>query len=531
LLLGCALALAAGSPGLDLPGLYYDEVIQAEPALAFLRGEPPPRIPGLRALPGPSGFPWMTQPYMGALKSQLLVAVFALFEPSAVSLRATTLALGIAGLAAWTLFAARALGAMAAGIAALLLASDPSFLFIARHDWGSFSLGLLLRGSALIGLYAAFRGGSRAAGLVGGACLGLGLYNKVDFAAFLLAGVLALVLVARVECRALLAERPRWLLAAGLGFALGVAPLALALPDVVRSTVAFGGASAGLGGELGAKLVLTHQVLDGSYFHRLMLTGGDFLALEHARGAARSPGAVAFVLALVALAVASRRAGAISRPRAVALLLAGTCLCFLALLLLPRAIRIHHTLNAWPLPQLVIAAALAELTRRGDAARGAALALVLVLVAANLRVDGAIHETLAETQGRGRWSRAIVALAEAPAPGPIVALDWGFAGPLHFTQPELEIEEPIWALRRPRPAQQGLALAGTPEHRYLAFEPQHAVFPFGAAFLQAVAALPDDRVDVVQHHDASGEPLFREVRFHTPHRLIHRADRFEVRFE
>ena len=32
----CAIAAVLGARGLDAPGLYYDEVIQAEPAVQFL---------------------------------------------------------------------------------------------------------------------------------------------------------------------------------------------------------------------------------------------------------------------------------------------------------------------------------------------------------------------------------------------------------------------------------------------------------------------------------------------------------------
>ncbi len=531
LVLGCALALAAGAPQLDQPGLYYDEVIQAEPALAFLRGEPPPEVPGLRVLPGTDGFPWMTQPYMGALKSQLLVAVFSGAEPTPVSLRATTLGLGIAGLALWTLVAARVFGKTVALATALLLGSDPSFLFIARHDWGSFSLGLLLRGGAVLGLLGAFRSGSPWAAALGGLCLGLGLYNKIDFAVFIVAAAVALGLGARAELRELLARRPRWGLAAGLGLALGFAPLAFALPDVLRSTLAFGGASASQAGEWAVKLGVTQQVLDGSYFHRLMLSGGDFLTLAEVAGAARSPAVLAFAVAWLGLVAASRRPGGLERPRATALLLVATAAIFAALLLLPRAVRIHHTLNAWPLPQLVIALALGELARRGGARTLAAGVLALVLVGANLRVDRAIHTTLAETQGLGRWSQSLTALADAPEAGPMVALDWGFAGPLHFLNPALEIDEPVWVLRRPRPPQQGVALVGTPAHRYLLFEPPYAVFPFGQELLRSIATLPENRVTRTAHRDASGAIVFHEVRFHSAHRLVHRAGGFEVRFE
>src|SRR5262245_5191223 len=114
-----ALAFALGARNLDVPGLYYDEVIQVEPALWFLRADPdPPEIPGALsvALFG-RRFPVMTQPYMGALKSQLLVPVFALVRPDVATLRLATLAVGVAGLAC--AMAASAL-AFDAGVALLL---------------------------------------------------------------------------------------------------------------------------------------------------------------------------------------------------------------------------------------------------------------------------------------------------------------------------------------------------------------------------------------------------------------------------
>src|SRR5262245_37884318 len=99
-----ALALAAAAApaawlalrDLEVPGLYYDEVIQALPAAEFLReGGRPLQIPGARSTWLAGGwFPLMTQPYMGALKSQLLIPVFAAFGASTTSLRTTTFAWG-----------------------------------------------------------------------------------------------------------------------------------------------------------------------------------------------------------------------------------------------------------------------------------------------------------------------------------------------------------------------------------------------------------------------------------------------------
>ena len=63
-------------------------------------------------------------------------------------------------------------------------AFDPSFLFVSRHDWGSVALALVFRGG---GLYLATTGWARASLVrlaAGGLLLGLGIYNKIDFAPF-----------------------------------------------------------------------------------------------------------------------------------------------------------------------------------------------------------------------------------------------------------------------------------------------------------------------------------------------------------
>jgi hypothetical protein len=167
---------------LDLPGLYYDEAIQAVPAAEFLReGGRPLRIPGAKSVwLGGGWFPVLTQPYMGALKSQLLIPVFAAFDASVGVLRATTFAWGLAGCLFATLFAAQILGTPVALATAALLALDPSVLFVSRHDWGSFSLGLVCRCAGLW-LAAVGLARRRPAWLAGaGLAFGLGLYHRPE---------------------------------------------------------------------------------------------------------------------------------------------------------------------------------------------------------------------------------------------------------------------------------------------------------------------------------------------------------------
>jgi hypothetical protein len=164
--------LAVGDLG--VPGPNYDEVIQALPSVEFLEGRP-----RALALPGSevlrlSGrpFPWMTQAYMGALKSQLLIPSFAVAGTALSVLRLTTLAWSALGLLFCIAFARRAFGPGVALVSGLLLASDPSFLFISRHDWGSFSLGFLLRCASLFFAAVWWESGRLRDALLAGAALG-----------------------------------------------------------------------------------------------------------------------------------------------------------------------------------------------------------------------------------------------------------------------------------------------------------------------------------------------------------------------
>lgn len=530
--LACA-ALALGLVGrsLERPGLNYDEVIQAEPALWFLRAEPaPPQAPGVRSvrvLGRP--LPWMTQPYMGALKSQVLVPVFALAHADAHSLRLATLGIALLGLVCAMAFTFRLYDLPTALLLGSLLALDPSFLFTSRHDWGSFALGFLLRSAAALTLLTGWRARDRLALFAGGLCAGLSVYNKIDGVVPLAAAGAALLLAAPGLLREM---RPR---AASLGallagFGLGAAPmLAGAVPALVAAR-ALARAGAASGGEWAEKLSALHAVLDGSYFHRLMLAGGSFERLADVEGATATPFLALFLIASLALALwlaRDLRRGLASRPQRFALLAALFALA--GVLLTPRAVRIHHFLNAWPLPHLVVAVAAREAWRRlaghGLARAALALALAAALLGA-LRADLHTFALMRDTGGRGRWSDALERLAPelARQGAHVVCLDWGFAGPLRFTSRDLAVDEPIWRLRSRRPPR----LEGGAERVYLLYEAPYAVFPFGSALLDALAALPPDAVTLRRHADRRGDTAFVSLRFAGPHRLDYRGGRFEV---
>ena len=537
-----AIATLLGARDLALPGLYYDEVIQAVPALAFLRGDPlPSEIPGVRdvRLFG-RRLPWMTQPYMGALKSQVLIPVFALLEPDAGTLRGATFAWALAGLVLAMIWADRVYGFGVALGMGVLLSADPSFLYIARHDWGSFSLALLLRCAALLLLYQGQRVRSPARLFAGGLCVGLGVYNKIDFAVWAVAAAAALACAWPRVVRTFFAARRRETAAALAGLALGAAPVAVAAGGALAAAGAASRAQT-TASAWGEKLAVAAATLDGSYFQRLMLVGGRFDALPDVAGATTGPGLAMLALCtlfLLALLGRERLRGRWQPPRP-AQAFAVLCLLFTlaGLLITPRAVRVHHYLNAWPFPQLVLAIAFVEVWRRAADAGGlrvglriTAAALAIAVFAGDARTAEATRATLRETGGRGRWSDAARAFASGlPAATRVVCLDWGFAAPLRFTDPQQQVTEPLWRLRRARAT--GLAIAGTPNDVYLVYAPELAVFPYGGALLRALEDLPAGSVRVASHPDRGGHEVFRSIRFTRPHRLVFRGDlaRVELR--
>jgi hypothetical protein len=209
------------------------------------------------------------------------------------------------------------------------------------------------------------------------------------------------------------------------------------------------------------------------------------------------------------------------------------------LFLTPRAVRIHHALNLYPFPHLVVAIAGVRLYAASAASdvsyrfrRVSAAAIFAAVIAASLVVDLRTETTIVESGGKGRWSDAIGAFGVelASHPGVVaVGMDWGFAGPLRFAARGLPIAEPIWTLRQAGRKLPEWRFDGTPQHVYLAFDDDLAVFDFGPKFLARVAALGSPDVTVRRHVDREGALAFLSVRFTRPHQLVYRGE-FEVQF-
>ena len=528
--------LAVGDLG--VPGPYYDEVIQALPSLEFLEGRaraaPLPGSEVLRLQGRP--FPWMTQAYMGALKSQLLIPSFALGGSDLAVLRLTTLAWSALGLLVCVAFTRRAFGTGVALVSGLLLACDPSFLWISRHDWGSFSLGFLLRCASLLFALSWWESGRLRHALLAGASLGLGIYNKIDFALFPAAAALALLAVDRDVLVRVVRERRAQALAVVATAALFSLPVLAALPQLegpagrLAGSVSFSEKAQALG-----------SVLDGSYFLRLMQVGGRFDAMSPLEDIPR--GGLGIVLVLTGLGLTVSAARRRAPPGTALLLLCGVLLVGL-ILLLPGAARAHHVMNLYPFPHWIVAVGLVALWRGRRPApgksplgvmgrRAAAAFLLLAVVATNLRVVGQTHAEIQRSGGRGYWSDAVVGFTEDPTVSPgtrVVCLDWGFHNQVAFLGDQLRSVDAIWQVRGALARGQIWSFVGDAGTVYLIHPEPFDLFGLGGRFQSALEALPEDRVEMRPHVDREGGAVFLAVRLKAPHRILYDGRRFAIRF-
>ncbi len=137
-----------------------------------------------------SPFPVFVQPYLGALKCWLLIPIFKIFGSTLAVLRASNLFFCAVALLVFMLWTWRLLGLAEALLAGVLLAADPAFFFPDVLDWGSLLPSLLCRFTGFLLVLLAWRRQSACWAGFAGLALGLGFFNKIDFAV-LLAGTAA----------------------------------------------------------------------------------------------------------------------------------------------------------------------------------------------------------------------------------------------------------------------------------------------------------------------------------------------------
>jgi 4-amino-4-deoxy-L-arabinose transferase-like glycosyltransferase len=204
---------------LTLPGPQYDETNFVNAAMgkehaAFCLWEP--EIFGRR-------LPLMIMSYIGAVKPALYAPIFKLFGGNATTVRLPVVVVGFFTLLISYALFRRMFDRRTAVISLLLFATDPTFIFGNKLDWGPVSLMLFLEMASLYFVWRWIEEGNRRFLAIAGLLLGLGLYNKIIFGWFLAALFTSLLLFFRDDLRQLL--RPRQLACFVPAFVLGCLPL------------------------------------------------------------------------------------------------------------------------------------------------------------------------------------------------------------------------------------------------------------------------------------------------------------------
>lgn len=439
-------ALLAAS-NIDLPGIYYDELIQVTPALRFVKGSSvQSQTFGAGLFIGIHGhrIPLMTMGYIGAVKTVAFVPLAAAVDLSPRSIRYFTILIGALALVAISAFARRLLGPAAAILGIILLAIDPSYLIYCRTDYGPTVFMMALKGVALWQLIVWWQTRSSWSLYVAAFAMGLGVYDKTNF----LWIVIALAGAALLIVPQFLARLRRWeVMLAGCLFLIGCLPLITynlhwppptwtALESHNNLSNDETGAPRSLG-ELEHRLMRRTRVLTGLFTAKKVWYVRD----SPAPLVVLMPvvALTASVITLICFAVPRLR----RRWRREMLLLLTTSLVILLAAVTPGAHENHHLILAYPFPHLLVAAVVvrcARLSYRMRTPLGAIAAAAVLLVGAagpataSLLRYRQVLVQLQKTGGTGDWSDGIYLLdswLETHDPGqPVVAVDWGIEQPL-----------------------------------------------------------------------------------------------------
>jgi 4-amino-4-deoxy-L-arabinose transferase-like glycosyltransferase len=469
-ILAFILYLALSSYQIDLPGLSYDEALDATPAMQTVL-DLPLDVVDTFTLAGRE-WPLMVMPYVGPTTSYLVMPAFALFEITVSTLRIANILLGLATLLlAWG-FLRDFLDGRVAALSVLLLAVNPTFIFWTRIG-AIVSLPMLpLSIVVLWSLWRWYSRGRTSYLLLAAFCLGLGLSTKLLFV-WLWVGLAAAWLLLSPWLRP------------GKGWAAWRWPLERSTPVLLALAAAMlllGSAPLLLYNlhDLGTVQVLTANLTQTQLYgvDNLNVLANlrtvfldDFSTLLRGAWWSGPSGELhvnrlalpAFLLAAGALPLFNWRGRLIYRARRLALFYV-----LIAAIVAQSAVTVSslgatHLMILWPMPQALTAAALingaAVLLARPPGRRwlwlGLAGAVALALIAAELRTTWQYHQALQRSGGAGWFSDAIYDLAddlEAVHDTPIIALDWGFRRSLQLlTQERVNPEERFSYTAQPEP--------------------------------------------------------------------------------
>ncbi len=440
--------------------------------------------------------PIMILNYAGSFKALVYREIFRIVPPGVRSVRLPVLLLGTATVFLFFLFFRMTMGNAAALIATALLAADPIFVLTTVLDWGIDAVQHFLAAAALP-LFVLFHR-SRNPRYLKAACFlcGLALWDKVTFV-WLLAGLAAGTwLVFGSEIRHHLKWRNFKL--ALVWMAMGAAPLIYFNVNQPAATIRESGGVRPPGLE---RAKIMYKSLDGSVLFGWLTRQEDGTPLREPQTAAERAG--------VALSKA------VGNPEWHGLLFAciGSLLLwrnravrFCAIAFAVGAAGTHHIVLLWPLPQMMVAAALCAIPRWKPAYAMAAAAPLVIWCAL------VTNEYYARIVTRGNvpnWSDAIEPLREQLARTPtggILALDSGILGPLRaLGRGDLPLK--YWKTEQAR------MLAENPSFVFVRYVERQGRDDEKFAALRNTGLREELVAEIA---DRNGRPVYRVARYRTP---------------
>jgi Dolichyl-phosphate-mannose-protein mannosyltransferase len=468
--------------------------------------------------------PLMLLSYLGTLKSLIYAVVFAFCTPTAASTRIPVLLIGVLTIWIFSVLLNRVAGRAAALAAAVLLATDPTFLLTDLFDWGPVALQHLLLVAGMLALYRHYET-ERRIWIAAGCCLfGLAMWDKAVFIWSLTAMAVAGVLIF---------PRTLWRLAnrraAGVGLlAFGIGAWPLIWFNIERRGETFHGTAVYSTAAFGYKLSLAAKSLAGGGLYRY-LAREDFdgaAPLEADDLPARAAeqisrlfrhcryGLLPALLASLVLIPFWWRARV---PSVGAVLFALVCslLIFLAMALnAGTGWSVHHTVLLWPFPHLAVAVMLARVAQKFVPSGRALAAGLLVLVAfSNLLVLNEYYRLMRRNGGGLPWTDAIYPLSRLLKTIPasqIMPIDWGIFDNLRLLSAgALPIRSGIDD--NPEAVRQWLR---TPMTVFVSHTDANQIFRGVNQRLDAIARADGLRRDSIQVvADRNGRPIFQVFRY------------------
>jgi 4-amino-4-deoxy-L-arabinose transferase-like glycosyltransferase len=462
--------------------------------------------------------PVMLVSYTGTLKTLLCWPILRLFSGSAFAVRLPMVLVGGATILLFFFLADSLAGRAAAVGAAVLLATDPSFLLTDTFDWGPAALEHLLLVSGCLAM--ASRRSTVACFL-----FGLALWNKATFV-WALSGLAIAALVAYwPECSRRLRDR-RLVIRCALALLAGALPLVLF--NLHRTGATFRSSNGISTQDLNLKLHELRGAVDGSGLFGYLaaedwatahpkppssLSGQISAWIREHLGEFRSslfPYAVALAILAAPLWWRSpaRRAGVFA-------------IVFCAVTFLSVAITrgagtgIHHAVLLWPLPHLLAGVALSALRPRWIAPT-----LAIVLALSNLMVVNQYFVQFDRNGAEGNFTDAISLLSNVlEQANSIYVTDWGMYEALvflrqgrlalHYSPALLVAENPTVGQLRAT-----ASMIADPDGLFVTHVAAREIFKGVRGRIEAVGASAGFEKHVIQTiPDSNGRPVFELWRF------------------